>query len=67
MKEEIARILSMLDAIIIVSKSINTTEGNAIHVLGIEVSNRILRITGDGEDEAEGAMLRKKIKWQDRI
>lgn len=62
MKEEIARILSMLDAIIIVSKSINTTEGNAIHVLGIEVSNRILRITGDGEDEEEGAMLRKKIK-----
>lgn len=62
MKEEIERILSMLDAIIIVSKSINTTEGNAIHVLGIEVSNRILRITGDGEDEEEGAMLRKKIK-----
>lgn len=62
MKEEIERILSMLDAIIIVSKSINTTEGNAIHVLGIEVSNRILRITSDGEDEEEGAMLRKKIK-----
>ena len=62
MKEEIARILSMIDAIIIVSRSINTTEGNAIHTLGIEVSNRILRITGDGEDESEGAMLRKKIK-----
>lgn len=53
MKEEIARILSMLDAIIIVSKSINTTEGNAIHVLGIEVSNRILRITGGDEDKRE--------------
>lgn len=53
MKEEIARILSMIDAIIIVSKSINTTEGNAIHVLGIEVSNRILRITGGDEDKRE--------------
>ena len=53
MKEEIARILSMIDAIIIVSKSINTIEGNAIHTLGIEVSNRILRITGDGEGESE--------------
>ena len=53
MKEEIARILSMIDAIIIVSKSINTIEGNAIHTLGTEVSNRILRITGDGEGESE--------------
>lgn len=53
MKEEIERILSMIDAIIIVSKSINTTEGNAIHVLGIEVSNRILRITGGDEDKRE--------------
>ena len=53
MKEEIERILSMLDAIIIVSKSINTTEGNAIHTLGIEVSNSILRITGGDEDKRE--------------
>lgn len=28
-------------------------EGNAIHTLGIEVSNRILRITGDDEDKRE--------------
>ena len=50
MKEEIARILSMIDAIIIISKSINTTESNAIHTLAIEVSNRIERIAGDGDE-----------------